>query len=130
MTKTYVPPPKGDPAYPAMMWHPETGENRIFNSADEVPEGWLDTHPNNKDAAEQRKAAAEARNPPATLPLTRAEIVKALGDGGINFNPRAATKALYDQLLGELKKTLTEAGIAYEQEADAKTLLGLLPDPV
>jgi hypothetical protein len=53
---------------PTMAWHPETGENQIFDHPSEVPEGWLDTHPNNKP-----KAAKEAKAPAAGRVQGRAD---------------------------------------------------------
>src|SRR5581483_9866922 len=104
---------------PTMAWHPETGENRVFPHPSEVPEGWLDTHPSNASKA----AEGGDKNPGDKLPMTRKEIVAALNDGGISFDKQAKTSALYAQLLDAVKSALTEAGVEFDVNADAKVLL-------
>lgn len=107
---------------PTMAWHPETGENQIFNHPSEVPEGWLDTHPSNVKAAVKQEG-----NKP--LSMTRKEIVAALNDGGLSFDNKAPVKALYAQLTDAVKAVLTEAQVQFDPNADTKDLLALLPKP-
>lgn len=40
-------------AWPAWRYHPETGQGQIFESADEVPEGWTDLPPGVTPAGEE-----------------------------------------------------------------------------
>lgn len=101
---------------PTMAWHPKTGENKIFNSSSEVPEGWLDTHPNN---------VAEKSAPD----MTRKEIIAALSSGGIQFDERANKETLYEVLTDAVKKALTEAEITFNPALTTKQLLDLLPSP-
>lgn len=122
--RSFTPPPGGD--YPALKWHPETGESRLFDKAGDVPEGWLDTHPANL-ARVQADAAAAPK--PVKLSLSRTEIQAALREGGIDHNIKASTKDLHDLLRERCIKHLTEGGIEFDAAADTKTLLELIPKP-
>jgi|GEM_PF-4803772 len=107
------------PDYPALKWHPETGECSLFNDAAEVPDGYLDVHPNNL-AKESEKAA--------TLPMKRKAIIAALKSGSISFDPQADAATLYDLLLSGVKAALTEQELAFDAESDdAPALLALFP---
>lgn len=110
-----------DPKFPGMRWHPETGENRIFNSAAEVPDGWQDRHP--ADTADAKPAPPPTANP---LPMSKAEVKAALTAGGIAFEPRLGHKALYEILVVSLKEHLTAAGIEFPADATAPQLLALV----
>lgn len=115
-----------DPNYPAMKWHPETGEAKTFTSADEVPKGWLDTHPNNLPAnPDAGSASVPAR--PDPLPMSRDAIKKALDDAGITYAKSAKDQTLYDLLVSELRAHLTSQGVAWGKGDDATTLIHLLP---
>lgn len=117
-----------DMAYPAMKWHPETGEARAFTKAGDVPDGWLDTHPNNISVVD--KAAANNKDvvgKPVPLPLTRKEMVAALQQGGIAFDPAAKVDVLYAVLTEAVKKFLTDAEIEFDPALDTKALLALVP---
>lgn len=133
--KAYVPPPKGDQHFPAMMWHPETGESRVFNTAADVLEGWLDTHPANATRVDAIAAAKPSAKPAAApkgsngLPMTREEITIALLEGGVQFKRNHDDKRLYDTLMAALKKALDERGVQYAPDATAPALLELLPKP-
>lgn len=110
---------------PTMAWHPETGESKIYNHPSEVPEGWLDTHPDNVP-----KAPKPAPSPVEDkLPMTRKEIVAALTEGGLQFDPKAPVKVLYAQLTDAVKSALTDAGVSFDDAADTKALLEKLPKP-
>lgn len=110
-----------DPNFPAMKWHPQTGEVKLCHKADDVPEGWIDTHPAN--------LANVAQPAPVKLPMKRKDIVAALSEGGITFDVKSPTYDLYALLVENLKAALTEAEIEFAADADANTLLGLLPKP-
>lgn len=106
------------PDYPAMKWHPVTGEYILANDASEVPAGYLDTHPNNLPAVTVA--------PPARM--DRKDIILCLQDGAIPYKANAPTKALYELLLLGLKAALSAAEIAFDQEStDATALLSLFP---
>lgn len=110
-------------AFPAMRWHPTTGEWQIFKTADEVPEGWLNHHP-------EHKTEKEAPPPPqkkSSLDLTRPEIMEALSAGDIEFKQNTGTAALYVLLTEKVKAVLNERNIAFDDSAGTKALLGLLP---
>lgn len=124
--------------FPAMMFHPETGEGKVFKTAGEVPEGYLSFHP--KDPARKAKDALEAAKvvdakPAAAvakavdIPMTRDEIIAALNSGGIPFDDNAKTRALHNQLRDAVHAALIEAKISYVDNAPTKDLLALLPDP-
>jgi hypothetical protein len=117
---------------PTMAWHPETGENQIFNHPGEVPSGWLDTHPDNKPKPAKAPAAAkEAAKTEAAkqLSLTRKEMLEALQAGGVEHDPKAKVEALDAVLRGAVEKALADAKIPYSPEAPTKELLALLPSP-
>ena len=109
-------------AFPAYMWSPE-GEKRVFEKAEDVPEGWLDHHPNHFDGQKPPPPAKAA----APTPMTRDEIVAALIAGEIPFSKNAGTRALYDQLTAKVKVALKAHKIHYSDEMDTRKLLELLP---
>lgn len=111
-----------DKSFPAMKWHPETGESGIFNSASEVPEGWLDHHPNAKEPIKEKEVVK-----PTGLPMTKAEIQDALKTGGISAPANASAKSLYDLLVTSLRDHLTEANVTFPETATAPELLALVP---
>lgn len=116
--------PKVSSVFPGMRWHPQTGESRVFDKAEDVPEGWINTHP----ASLPAEAAPAGADETASLNMTRKEIVAALEEGGIQFNPRHGVKALYALLVENLKKALTEMDVPFNADTtDAKELLGLFP---
>lgn len=118
-----------DPNYPAMKWHPHTGENRVFHKSGDVPEGWLDTHPANVDSVTKEVEAAPPSVLKAPLDMTRKEIVAALTEGGITFDPASKVVVLYELLTAEVNRVLTEEGIEYDPTAGTKKLLEILPKP-
>lgn len=114
-------------AFPAMLWHPETGESRVFHKAGDVPEGWLDTHPDNVKNLPKAEKAAQTK--PVPLSMTRKEMVQALQDGGISFDPASKVDVLYAILTEAVKKFLTDAEVEFDPATDTKALLELLPKP-
>lgn len=122
-----------DPNYPARKWHPETGETDVFNAPEDVPEGWLDTHPENAKRLEAAKAPVAKAKPGAPaavvepdLPMKRAEIRKELDAAGVEYPKNAPTQVIYN-LLGDTAKTFLAANkIEYDPEADVPTLLALV----
>lgn len=122
--------PVGDPSikFPGMRWDPKTGENQTFQSAGDVPEGWIDHHPNDGEQGTPPKAARPAPADKVELPLTRKEIVEHLKAGGVAFTITAGTQALYDLLLASVQGALTEQKIEFDPaETNVVTLLGLFP---
>ena len=119
-----------DPNYPAMMWHPKTCESRVFYQAGDVPKGWINTHPNNLAVAVNQEAESEAPAADKAAPdMTRKEIVAALTDGGIPFDPASKVVVLHELLITEVKRVLTEAEIEFDAASPTKALLELLPKP-
>lgn len=112
-----------DREYPAMKWHPETGASEIFNSASDVPEGYLDCHPN---------SVQDNRPPPApkagVLPMTKAEMVAALKAGNIEYPANAGAKALYELLDGKLREHLATNNVPVPEGADVRALLTLIKE--
>jgi hypothetical protein len=108
--------------FPAMMWHPITGEAVTVNSAAEVPDGYLDQHPNS--LAEAEKATPE--KPAVGLPMDRAAIVAALNEGEIAFKKNAPTGALYNQLTASLRDALASANVTAPDSAEAPELLEMV----
>lgn len=117
-----------DPNYPAMKWHPVTGEYVICQNESEVPEGYLDTHPNNLPAVKAADAPA-ASSALVVLPMKKADIITALTEGGIQFDPKAKAIVLYEALLASLQAHLTEAEVEFPENATAPELLALVPKP-
>lgn len=107
---------------PTMAWHPETGENQIFNHPSEVPDGWLDTHPDNMKA----KAPAKAEAATGALPMTREEITKALDECEISYKPKAKDKALYELLEKSLRDHFAAEKVEVPADADVPALLALV----
>lgn len=134
-----------DPNYPAMKWHPATAECRTFIAPEDVPEGWLDTHPSNlpkeapkpeprkpaeQKAPESRKPVEQkAPEPKAALPMTREEIKAELSAGGIPFAPNAKDETLYAALKKGVQEFLTGAGVAFPADADVPALIALAKTP-
>ncbi len=116
------PKPK-DHAYPALKWHPDTGESRVFHNEGQVPKGWLNQHP---DAIKPEKLDPAT---PLPVPMTRREIMDALHSGEISYDPKAKTSVLFDQLTVAVKQALTAADISFDDATDTKELLALLPTP-
>lgn len=114
--------------FPAMMWHAVTGEVGLFTKAEDVPEGYIDTHPLNLANVAQAAAEVVVSAPATALSMTRKEIVAALDQGGIQFNPRAKAVELHDLLVAKVKEVLTNMELEFDDACtDAKTLLGLIP---
>lgn len=121
-----------NPGFPAMKWHPQTGEATVFNKSQDVPDGYLDEHPDNLSGTARAEAvAAAAVKPPASdeLCLTREEIMAELHESGLSYKKNTPTKALYDMLVEALKEYLAENEVEFPADADAKALLALVPKP-
>lgn len=113
--------------FPGMRWHPVTGANQVFQSAEEVPEGYLDYHPSNPP--EGAKEAETVKETATALPMSREEIVKELSDGGIAFKANAKTEKLYSLLVEAVKTHLTASEIEFPETANGPELLALVPKP-
>lgn len=110
--------------FPAMFWNQETGVPVTVNSEAEIPAGYKPYHPASAPA-DAVKAPVIAAGKPT---LNKAETVQHLSDGGIEHDPAASHKSLYELLLAGVKNALTEAKIAFDDTStDAKALLGLFP---
>lgn len=130
MSEANVPPPAGQitpsapfSRFPGMRWHPVTGEMQIFQVEEDMPEGWLDYHPENPPA----RAALAAKEIAVELCMSREAIVAALVEGGVSFKKNASVQKLYDLLMANLKAALTEQGVVFSEDADAKALMDLFP---
>lgn len=114
--------------FPSWRWDPETKEGRVFDRAEDVPEGWLSRHPDHQ-ADDTTTALTKPADPDK---LTREEIVKALNDGGIEFKKNMGTAAL-EKLLRESVGAFVigvEGSTLSQTEVDdmsTKALLALLP---
>lgn len=109
-------------AFPALFWHPETGDAEVYHAAVDVPEGHLPYHPNHKEA---RDAAPKVA--PTLPPLTKDEIKAKLDAFEIKYAPNLGQKALYELLVRSLKEHFTAEGVAFDENATAPELLELLP---
>ena len=106
---------------PTMAWDPETGDAQVYNHPSEVPEGFLDAHPNHP-----KFKPAPAAEPGSEM--TRAEVIAALKSGGVSFNPAAKQAVLYELLTVAVKKALDATKVKYDPALPTKQLLALLPD--
>lgn len=111
-----------DKAFPAMYWPATGGAPQVFNSADEIPEGWLPHHPSAQEPIKEAPVVNANK-----LPMTKAAIIAALAEGGITAPATASTKALYDLLVTSLQDELTESKIEFPVGATAPELLALVP---
>ena len=105
---------------PVNRWHPETGELGVFEHAHEAPADWLSKHPNDPNYIKPELVKD------SVVRMERADIVEALNAGGFEFKKNAPTAALYAQFRERLVAHLTETGVEFDPEADARTLLGLV----
>jgi len=122
-----------------MRWDAE-GNAHLCRSEADVQPGWTDQHPSNipaeaapappPDHPPPSNETPPAPEAPEVQEMTREEIVTALNEGGVQFSNNAPTKALYKKLRVALIEALSAVeNIAFDPEADARTLLNLLPKP-
>jgi hypothetical protein len=112
------------PGFPAYYYSPD-GEARIFQSADEVPEGWTTKHPDHHIDDKKPEPAA-----PPVDKLTREEVIAALVSGGIEFKKNAGTAALEKQLRESAIAYLTDKDggqVSFPADISTRKLLALLP---
>lgn len=125
----HVTPPPGDPSvkFPGQRWDPASGDTKVFQTAGDVPEGWLDHYPSDEEKSDAKSAAPK----PAAdaLPMTRAQVIDYLKAGTVPFQGNAGTKALYDLLVASLKEALAAlpTPVTAPEGADAVALLDLFP---
>lgn len=107
---------------PKMRWNPETGESKVFATVEDVPEGWLDHHPEDPAYAD---ATAEKATP-AAKGLSKSETIAALKQGGVTHDPKATLPELTELLVTALRGALDAKGVEYTPEATARELLILV----
>lgn len=106
--------------FPGWRYDPATGEGGLFNSADEVPDGWLDHVPPPGAPLAQEPAVSVRK------PMTRAEITAALDSGRISYDPKAKADELHALLRDKVIAALKARAIAFDEAADTRDLLALL----
>lgn len=89
MLKVYNP-PNPHAQFPARYFGPN-GATEVFASEADVPEGWED-HP--------EKVGVTKIEP---LPLKRKQIVAALREKGVEFDPEQSSQELYDLLVAKVE---------------------------
>lgn len=119
--------------HPRMRWHPTTGESQVFTADSDVPEGWLDHHPDDARhaAVEKQPDPSKAKAPAGAaaavaLPMTRDEIKAALDKAEIAYAKNAKDQTLYDLLLTSLRQYLTAQTVPFNDTDDAPALLKLV----
>lgn len=114
--------------FPAWRYDPVTREGRVFDTADDVPEGWVDRLGAEGEVVtvKVKGGAAKAPEPKDDGTMTRAEIMAALKGGGVDFKVTAKTDELHDLLKGKVMEVLTQRNIEFDADADARTLLAKL----
>lgn len=113
-----------DKAFPALYWPPDGGAPVTYNSAADVPTGWLPQHPKHFDGQKKPPAAS---TPAAAIPMDKPSILAALKAGNVPYSANIGQQAAYNLLVSSLKKHLTEAGIQFPETATGPELLALLP---
>lgn len=111
------------PDFPSMRWNPETGESQVFSAPHEVPDGWLDQHPNSVSGDDKAAAKSDTKT---GLPLTKAEIVEALNEYEIPFKANTGAKGLYELLETSLKAHLAAEKVEIPADANVPALLALV----
>lgn len=94
-----------DSTYPAMRWHPETGEAITVNSVSEDNETYLSHHPADPD-----KVAAVTKADDA-MPTER--VKELLDQGGVSYPKNAKVETLRKTLRGALTAKLEDRGIGF-----------------
>jgi len=84
---------------PTFRYDPATGEGRIFTNSNDVPEGWVDRLPDGTE--EQPVKATDDFDG-----MARADITKALEEGGIKYRKNDSTAGLYTLLRTNLSEVL------------------------
>lgn len=118
--------------HPRMRWHPTSGESQVFTADSEVPEGWLDHHPDDpRHVAVEKQPDPKAKAPigaaaAVALPMTRDEIKAALDKAEIVYAKNAKDQTLYDLLLTSLRTYLTAQTVEFSETDDAPALLKLV----
>lgn len=82
---------KHHPEWPAMRYHPTTGQPRVFSGPDEVPEGWVD------NLAKVGKPQPKTDGDKLTLKdlgVTRKEAIAFLKEEGQDVNPKISNAEL------------------------------------
>lgn len=121
-----------DPNYPAMKWHPDTAEARVFTALEDVPAGWLDTHPSNlppKDAEPEQQAAKDAASNAGEPPMTRAEIKAALDKLQVQYAKNAGDAKLYVLLDEAVREDMVAAGVDVTPGLTVPMMLAILLEP-
>lgn len=138
--------PKANDVFPTHRWDSKTGLMSVANSAADVKPDSLPCHPNDPDRAEKVKAdpvaavTSTAASPtssatkPAASPvaphksMSRADVLKALEEGGVDIPQDASHADLYATLVASVKAALAQAKIPFDATStDAKALLALIP---
>lgn len=107
-------------------WNPKTGEQELF-ATDEarVTAGFIDHHPSDEAKGGVGEVGQADRDPP----LGRDEVIVALTEGGVNFNPNATDHQLDNALKGALRKALGTAGIEFAKTDSTRRLLEIVRTP-
>lgn len=84
--------------FPGLRWHPETGKCELFQKAEDVPAGWLESHPF-PGMGEQIAAPGDVEDKPEEpAESARAAVVAKLRQRGVKYNPKLSTAALTEKL--------------------------------
>lgn len=112
-------------SFPAWFYNPETKEGQIFESADDVPEGWVDRLDGEPKVVGSKAKAPKAQKtePTDDTSMTRAEMIEALKNGGVEFKVTAKNAELHDLLKGKVMEVLTQRQIAFDADAPVRDLL-------
>lgn len=118
------------PLFPGWRYNPKTGEGRQFDSADDVPNGWVDRVPEDGDDEPAPKAKPAKADKPATPAddgaMSRQEMIAALKGGGVEFKATMKNEELHDLLKGKVMEVLAQRNIPFDADANVRDLLAKL----
>lgn len=115
-----------DVNFPAWYYNPTTLEGQIFETADTVPDGWVDRLDGEPTSIGSKLKAPKPATEPVVGGMSRKDMMEALKAGGIEFKVNMKNEELHDLLKGKVMEVLAQRQIAFNADADVRDLLKLL----
>lgn len=117
--------PKVLSVWPSVRYHPKTGQSVIFQSEDEVPEGWVDRYAKTAKGRAEAEAAAAESGDMYVAPVKEAPTKE---DGGYAEDEPDELEAEADITVAEIKRRLDARKVPYAASANKDTLYQLLEE--
>ena len=108
--------------YPALKWHPETGEAVLVIGPENDSNYLIDHHPADPD-----KGSPLVAEPAG---FDRDRMLELLGTGGITYPKGAKLPVLRDLLTKGLQAALTGRGLDWQDDATAEALYAKISEAV